>query len=81
MISKLRGEVFRVDIIRTPRGEALVHFPLWAPVLLFVIYPTIAFVRSPVRRRRRRKKGLCLKCGYDLTGNVTGICPECGNPL
>lgn len=26
----------------------------------------------------RRKMGLCEKCGYDLTGNVSGICPECG---
>lgn len=22
----------------------------------------------------------CLACGYDLTGNVSGICPECGKP-
>ena len=20
----------------------------------------------------------CVKCGYDLTGNVSGVCPECG---
>lgn len=24
---------------------------------------------------------LCVKCGYDLTGNVSGICPECGTPI
>ncbi len=22
----------------------------------------------------------CPKCGYDLTGNVSGVCPECGEP-
>ena len=22
----------------------------------------------------------CAACGYDLTGNVSGICPECGTP-
>ena len=22
----------------------------------------------------------CTKCGYDLTGNVSGRCPECGEP-
>jgi len=22
--------------------------------------------------------GKCDHCGYDLTGNVTGVCPECG---
>ncbi len=27
---------------------------------------------------RRRRSGLCVKCGYNLTGNVSGRCPECG---
>jgi len=22
--------------------------------------------------------GHCQRCGYDLTGNVSGVCPECG---
>src|SRR5438094_828940 len=25
-----------------------------------------------------RKKTECAKCGYDLTGNTSGSCPECG---
>lgn len=25
--------------------------------------------------------GHCQKCGYDLTGNVSGVCPECGTPV
>jgi len=33
---------------------------------------------NALRRRRRLKSGLCGKCGYDLTGNVSGVCPECG---
>jgi len=24
---------------------------------------------------------LCRDCGYDLTGNVSGVCPECGQPI
>lgn len=24
---------------------------------------------------------VCVPCGYDLTGNVSGICPECGTPI
>ena len=46
--------------------------------LILSCYPTIAFIRGPLRRWRRKKKGLCLKCGYDLTGNESGVCPECG---
>ena len=23
----------------------------------------------------------CLECGYNLTGNTSGICPECGTPI
>jgi len=37
-----------------------------------------------VARRRRPKSratGRCSKCSYDLTGNQSGICPECGTPL
>ncbi len=29
-------------------------------------------------RFRRRRSGLCLECGYNLTGNITGKCSECG---
>jgi hypothetical protein len=42
--------------------------------------PLWALLRGPVRRSRRRAKGLCETCAYNLTGNVTGICPECGTP-
>ena len=29
-------------------------------------------------RQECKAKGLCVTCGYDLTGNVSGVCPECG---
>lgn len=50
-------------------------------VAILAIYPTIAFIRGPWRRRRHRKRGLCPRCGYDLTGNVSGTCPECGREI
>lgn len=31
-----------------------------------------------IRTRRKFTKDLCVSCGYDLKGNVSGICPECG---
>jgi hypothetical protein len=29
-------------------------------------------------RAGRFGRGRCAACGYDLTGNVSGVCPECG---
>jgi hypothetical protein len=41
----------------------------------------VAFA-TDVRRedlpRQRRERGQCLACGYDLRGNTSGVCPECG---
>jgi hypothetical protein len=33
------------------------------------------------RGRRKPNKGHCQHCGYDLTGNVSGVCPECGTGI
>ncbi len=32
-------------------------------------------------RDRRPKAGFCKVCKYDLTGNVSGRCPECGKAV
>lgn len=34
-----------------------------------------------LRRRRRKQRGLCPTCGYDLTGTAHGTCQECGKQL
>ena len=60
---------------------AVIRIPLWATFILLSLYPAIAFIRGPFRRYRCRKKGLCLTCGYNLTGNISGVCPECSTPL
>jgi len=41
-------------------------------------YPGIFLMRGPIRRSIRRRRGECLACAYDLTGNTSGVCPECG---
>jgi hypothetical protein len=58
-----------------------VGFPFWAAVPLLLVYPAIAFLGGPLRRRHRRREGLCLKCGYDLTGLTEPRCPECATPF
>ena len=37
--------------------------------------------RPGLIRQRRRAHGQCEHCGYDLRGNVTAVCPECGSPF
>ena len=55
----------------------------WVVFLVFVLLFSfhaidIYFGPSIGRRERRRKRGYCAECGYDLTGNISGACPECG---
>jgi hypothetical protein len=33
------------------------------------------------RELRKQAGGFCMKCGYNLTGNESGICSECGTPI
>ena len=52
---------------------------LWKPFFLswlLFLPAAVAFRRH--RARLRRGAGLCMRCGYDLTGNLSGVCPECG---
>ena len=50
--------------------------PLWASVLLFLILPLVELPRM-IRNFNRRRRGLCLNCGYDLRASPNK-CPECG---
>jgi hypothetical protein len=52
-----------------------VLLPLWMPLILAII-AAIFFHR----KARAQKPGHCAKCDYDLTGNESGTCPECGTP-
>jgi len=68
----LRTEVF---------GSPLNVPAIWLCVAL-AIFPTIwIFLRltdGPRIASMRRRSGLCVHCGYNLTGNTSGVCPECG---
>jgi hypothetical protein len=38
-------------------------------------------VRRQMRAKREMLEGHCRSCGYNLAGNVSGICPECGSTI
>jgi hypothetical protein len=54
-----------------------VTVPHWFVTLAAALF-SAPELRSVLRRRRRAKAGLCPSCGYDLTGNVSGLCPDRG---
>ncbi|MCH7883856.1 MAG: hypothetical protein IIC01_01275 [Planctomycetes bacterium] len=53
-------------------------FPLWLSTSILALIGAVPLLRGPIRQRIRRWRGQCIVCGYDLTGNRSGRCPECG---
>ena len=49
--------------------------PLWLPMLVLLIPALWMWWMDRVSI----EPGHCERCGYDLTGNVSGRCPECGD--
>jgi hypothetical protein len=60
-----------------------VVIPIWFVVLMLAVIPWIGWRK--LRRRRLLARNqvhlLCRGCGYNLTGNTSGVCPECGMPV
>ena len=45
---------------------------------LFIVAVPMTFA---LRRRLYYPVGHCRSCSYNLTGNVSGVCPECGTKV
>ncbi len=54
------------------------HIPVWLLVVGVALPIGILLWLWP---DRRTKAGFCKTCKYDLTGNVSGVCPECGTAI
>jgi hypothetical protein len=70
----LGGAQYRV----TSESEWALFLPWWFLTLAFACAPAAAALARRFRVRRRVRNGRCPRCAYDLTGNVSGVCPECG---
>lgn len=61
------------DLLR----DVSISIPLWFLLVVAAWLTVNAFRRG----RRCMPPGFCHVCSYDLTGNVSGRCPECGTPI
>jgi len=69
-------------IFQDPSGTGQ---PTWSRTLTIPLWMLLAAMLVPMihlwRMDRRPPPGHCPRCRYNLTGNTTGVCPECGQPV
>ena len=70
-LGALAGCLMPIDALRGVSPHMVLPGPGHALLISAVIYQI----------RKRLRKGYCVACDYDLTGNVSGRCPECGTPI
>lgn len=68
---------FSRTLFGSRNAEAFLLGETWIVVVLVAMFAW-AFIE---RRRPPASDGMCKGCGYDLSGNVSGVCPECGEPV
>jgi outer membrane protein assembly factor BamB len=63
--------------------DATITFPDWSVLPVLAVFPAACLSRAVMRRRIRRRimRGCCRVCTYNLKGNESGTCPECGTPV
>jgi len=76
LVRLMRNNVQWLPYVKRIGGAVFVAVPLWIP-LLAGLTPWL----FRLWHRARRKPGHCRFCDYNLTGNVSGTCPECGTPI
>jgi hypothetical protein len=67
VIEQITAALLRAGVFGYP-----IRVPLWMFLVLFgLVGGRLWLVRS-------RDPYACKECGYNLTGNTSGVCPECG---
>ena len=83
VVSTHLAEFVSKPLLGSAPPSSLVPGPVQGRVMLAVggVMLVIAVVTHLIAQGRFPKRfpaGCCQSCGYDLTGNVSGRCPECG---
>jgi hypothetical protein len=81
------GSILHGSIVATDVGHNILVRGRWddrtilVALVLFglIAVPNLIALNRKAKRRLLELQGLCHHCGYNLTGNVSGVCPECGN--
>ncbi len=63
--------------LHSAQGSRDLFVPFWIPLAALAV-PSVLIWRGSQRTRIAEP---CPWCAYDLTGNTTGICPECGRQV
>jgi hypothetical protein len=75
-----RGYTALASVI--PDQQTLVFLAILAAIASAVAMFTYALlVNTTTRKLSRFRWPHCTRCGYDRTGNVSGRCPECPEPI
>jgi hypothetical protein len=69
-----------------PTGEIVVFIMPFIVLVNLVFWFAIGYAATTLLivitcRGREYPPGYCRACGYNLTGNVSGVCPECGTKI
>lgn len=74
-----RESVWTTYGLRPVWGFSPTYWYVTVPLWLLVCVASLSCFGFRHLNRRRPPLGACA-CGYDLTGNTSGVCPECGSP-
>ena len=73
------GFEYETANVNTALVEVRISISHWFLTLIFTILPAIGLYKW--NKRRKLGPNACPSCGYDLTGNESGECPECGKSV
>ena len=71
------GRRIWLPVLSSGYGGPSIAVPFWLPLIILGCPTAYLWWRNT----KRPPKHCCQHCGYNLTGNVSGKCPECGQRI